>query len=108
MGRKKSLSNKMKVRGWGGGGRVLKEKKQQDKKPGVCSSLCPQNTEDESKTLRRVSSEELDKLEPGGKGNDEENILKLELQRGGRAKIQVGKDCRGQSKNKINYPWTSG
>lgn len=87
------------------GGRILKEKKEQDKKPSVCNSLCPPNTEDESKTLCRVFSEALDKLEPGAKGNDEESIFKLELRRGSGAKIQVGKDPRDQNKkgNKITF-----
>ena len=47
---------------------VLKEKEEQDKKLSVCNSLCPQITDNESKTLRRVSSEALDKLESGERG----------------------------------------
>lgn len=58
----------MKVRVWGQWGTVLKEKEEQDKKLGVCNSLCPQITDDESKTLCRVSSEALDKLESRERG----------------------------------------
>lgn len=50
--------------------------------------------EDESETLCRVFSEILDKLEPKGRRNDEENIFRLRLNRGDGAKIQAGKDPR--------------
>lgn len=99
----------MKVRGWGWGwGKGTEREEAAGQKDRCLQFLVSPKHRGWIKDSRRVSSEELDKLEPGGKGNDEENILKLELQRGGRAKIQVGKDCRGQSKKKINYPWTRG
>lgn len=82
----------MKVRVWGRWGTVLKEKEEQWQKSLVfANSSCPQITDDESKTLCRVSSEALDKLESGERG-----IMRKVSLKNGAMERQWGQDPGGK------------
>lgn len=64
------------------------------------SLVSAKHGEDESETLCRVFSKTLGKLEPRERRNDEKNIFRLRLSRGGGAKIQAGKDPRDQNQKR--------
>lgn len=87
-GEEESLSSKMKVKG----ARKGNERKEGagQKAQGLQFLVTTKGREDESETL--------DKLEPRGRGNDEENIFRLKLSRDGGAKIYAEKDSRDQNR----------
>lgn len=95
-GEEESLSSKMKVKG----PRKGNERKEGagQKAQGLQFLVTTKGREDESETLCRVCPETLDKLEPRGRGNDEENIFRLKLSRDGGAKIYAEKDSRDQNR----------
>lgn len=83
------------------GAEEAKEREGTGQNASICCSLWPKHREDELKTLCSIFLEALDKLQPRGKENYEENIFKLNLSRGGGAKIQPGRDPKGQNRKKI-------
>lgn len=89
---KSRLSNKMRVRGWKGNERS----RTQSPVSGIPHDC--KHRKDESKTLCEVFLETLGKPEPRGLAGDKENIFKLKPSKSGGAKIQAGKDPRGQNK----------